>query len=231
MELPNYLKLKLASFDIIQVAQLQSHGYIILFQWLKDVYPSITYKALFDLYCLQHNLPLNSLSMQFKDDLKQSYYQAPPRYAPIAPDLIYHFLTQAQLLGASDINEVPIGAIIVKDQKIIGRGYNQTIKNKHITHHAEIIALNQATDYLNSHRLSDCDIYVNYEPCLMCAGAIMHSRIKRLMFGALEPKTGAVISQYKVFDNIAVNHHTEVIGPVDQQYFSQALHQFFSNKR
>ena len=101
-------------------------------------------------------------------------------------------LNQANL--AKDISEVPIGAVVVKDSQIIGCGFNQNISMHSVAAHAEINAINQASKFIRNYRLIDCDLYVTVEPCHMCAKAIVDARIKNLYFGALEPKTGAVVS-------------------------------------
>ena len=134
-------------------------------------------------------------------------------------------------INAIKNNEVPIGAIITRNKEVIATGYNQTLNQQKSTKHAEIVALEKATQIIGSHRLNECDLYVTVEPCLMCCGAIIHSRIRRLIFGATENKTGAVISQYQVFNNLTVNHHTEVIGPINQKLYSTQLREFFKQKR
>ena len=107
-------------------------------------------------------------------------------------------LNQANL--AKDLSEVPIGAVVVKDSQIIGYGFNQNISMHSVAAHAEINAINQASQFIRNYRLIDCDLYVTIEPCHMCAKAIVDARIKNLYFGALEPKTGA--NQTKLFHNL-----------------------------
>lgn len=231
LAIPLYLQAKLAGIGISNCEQLFSYNSLEVFQRLKALYPQINYKFLFDLHCLEHNLPVNSLNTAQKEQLKAAYNKLPPRHAPLAHAVIDHYLQVAQCIATSIAHEVPIGAVVVKNNKIIAYGSNQTITTDDITRHAEIVALTHAANIIGTHRLEGCDLYVTIEPCLMCAGAILHSRIRRVIFGAIEPKTGAVVSQYKVFNNTAVNKHTEVIGPIDNNLYSKELQQFFAQKR
>lgn len=128
-------------------------------------------------------------------------------------------------------NEIPIGAVIVRDNTIIGMGHNQTLTCNDITKHAEIVAIQDASKNIANHRLIDCELYVTLEPCAMCVGAIIHSRIKRIIFGNLSPKTGAIISQYQLLNNTQVNHHTEAIGPIFTDNYISDLQLFLQNKR
>ena len=109
---------------------------------------------------------------------------------------INHFMIEAMKMAklAFDNDEVPVGAIVVNNGEIIGRGFNQVITKHSVSSHAEINAINQASQYIQNYRLKDCDIYVTLEPCHMCAKAIIDARIKSLYFGAHEPKTGAIES-------------------------------------
>ena len=229
--LPFYLQQKLHQFGINDVNSLCKRDYLHVFQWLKDVYPSVGYRALFDLHCLVNQLPLNSLNQEAQRQLKSSYKQLLPQHAPLALTTITKYLDMARLMVTTGTHEIPVGAIIVKDNEVISFGTNQTITNNNITHHAEIVAITNAANKLGNHRLNECDLYVTIEPCLMCVGAIIHSRIKRLVFGAIEPKTGAVISQYQALNNISVNKHTEAIGPVDNNLYAQDLQLFLRAKR
>lgn len=231
--LPGYLQNKLSAFNIGNINELKKYNYIKVFQWLKYTVPSISINALFDLHCLNHGIAIKSLDKEQQEVIIQEYKVAPISYPPISDTLINEYLSEAQAQAhiAHANNDVPIGAIIVKNTKIIAYGYNKTLQSKDITQHAEIVAMQFAMQLLANHRLDDCDLYVTIEPCAMCAGAILQSRIRRLTFGALEPKTGAACSQYKIFDNVNTNHHTEVIGPIDNVKYSQLLKQFFMDKR
>jgi tRNA(adenine34) deaminase len=127
--------------------------------------------------------------------------------------------------------EVPVGAIVVSDGVIIGRGGNAPIAANDPTAHAEIAALRQAAGMLGNYRLPDCELYVTVEPCAMCAGAIIHARIRRLVFGARDPKTGACGSVVDLFGERRLNHHTTVTGGVAAQSCAELLSEFFSARR
>jgi len=127
--------------------------------------------------------------------------------------------------------EVPVGAIIVREGRIIGRGGNAPVAASDPTAHAEIAALRDAAQSLGNYRLPDCDLYVTLEPCAMCAGAIMHARIRRLVFGASDPKTGACGSVVDLFAEPRLNHHTAVTGGVAEQACGRLLSDFFAARR
>ena len=132
---------------------------------------------------------------------------------------------------AAERGEVPVGALVVKDGKVIGRGYNAPISSKDPTAHAEIQALREATKNLGNYRLEGCSLYVTLEPCAMCAGAIMHARIARLVYGASDPKTGACGSVVDLFSEKKLNHHTEVTGGVLAAEAGRVLSEFFAARR
>ncbi len=123
--------------------------------------------------------------------------------------------------------EVPVGAIIVKDDKIIARAYNQKEGKKDATKHAEIIAIQKASKKLQSWRLLDCEMYVTLEPCSMCAGAIIQSRIKKVYIGAMDEKTGSCGSVFNLFKDYKFNHHVEVEYNVCQTECEEILKEFF----
>ena len=132
---------------------------------------------------------------------------------------------------ALSLDEVPIGAVIVKDGKVIASGYNKVESTNIATEHAEIIAINKACKKLKSWRLDDCEIYVTAEPCAMCAGAIANSRIKRVYFGAYEPKSGSAQSKHKVLTESGLNHTTLYEGGILQEECSSLLTNYFKSKR
>lgn len=132
---------------------------------------------------------------------------------------------------AAAAGEVPVGAVVVKDGAIIGRGYNQPIAGVDPTAHAEITAMRDAAKTLGNYRLTDCDLYVTLEPCVMCSGAIMHARIRRVIFGARDPKTGACGSAIDLFAQAHLNHHAEVNGGMLADEAVALLQDFFSQRR
>lgn len=132
---------------------------------------------------------------------------------------------------AATVDEVPVGAVVELDGKIIGRGFNQPIRQHDPTAHAEIMALRDAAAFLGNYRLPGCNLYVTLEPCAMCVGAIMHARIARVVFGAPDPKTGASGSVINLFAESRLNHHTEVLGGVLAEECGVLLSSFFSARR
>ena len=132
---------------------------------------------------------------------------------------------------AQEAGEVPVGAVVVKDGTIIGRGYNRPISAADPTAHAEVMALRDAARHLGNYRLSDCTLYVTLEPCVMCVGAIFHARITRLVYGATDPKTGACGSVIDLPAEIRLNHHMQVTGSVLAEEGGSRLRQFFAERR
>lgn len=127
--------------------------------------------------------------------------------------------------------EVPVGAVIVKDGEVIATGFNQPIGCHDPTHHAEIAALRAASEALGNYRLPGCTLYVTLEPCVMCAGAMMHARLSRIVFGASDPKTGACGSVVNLFAEERLNHHAEVEGGLLAAECGTMLSSFFAERR
>jgi tRNA(adenine34) deaminase len=138
-------------------------------------------------------------------------------------------LERAREAGAA--GEVPVGAVVVLEGEVVGRGFNQPIGRHDPTAHAEIMALRDAAIRLGNYRLPGCTLYVTLEPCAMCAGAIMHSRIARVVFGARDPKTGASGSIIDLFAETRLNHHTSVLGGVLADDCGSLLSSFFAARR
>ena len=127
--------------------------------------------------------------------------------------------------------EVPIGAVIVKDDKIIARAHNLRETNKQACAHAEILAIQKACKKLSAWRLEDCDMYVTLEPCPMCAGAIINARIKKIYFGAMDPKSGAVGSKLNLIEDYKFNHTVKVESGINEEDCSNILKNFFQELR
>ncbi len=138
-------------------------------------------------------------------------------------------LDLAREAGAA--GEVPVGAVVVMDGEVVGRGSNQPIGRHDPTAHAEIMALRDAATRLGNYRLPGSTLYVTLEPCAMCAGAIMHARIDRVVFGARDPKTGAAGSVIDLFAESRLNHHTSVSGDVLAEQCGSLLSGFFAARR
>jgi len=132
---------------------------------------------------------------------------------------------------AESLNEVPVGAVLVYEDKIIGSGWNQPVSTSDPTAHAEIIAMRQGANTLNNYRLKDTTLYVTLEPCCMCAGALIHARVKRLVFGAKDLKAGACGSVINLFNNDAWNHHVECEGGLCEKETAALLKSFFQKRR
>ena len=129
------------------------------------------------------------------------------------------------------MGEVPVGAVVVREDRVVGRGCNQPITSQDPTAHAEVLALREAGRVIGNYRLLDCDLYVTVEPCAMCAGAITHARIRRLIYGALDPKAGAVQSVLQVLNHASVNHQVEVTSGVLAARCMDLLQAFFRERR
>jgi len=134
-------------------------------------------------------------------------------------------------LAAKQAGEVPVGAVVVSEGRVIGRGFNAPIGSHDPTAHAEIQAMRAAALARGNYRLTDCTLYVTLEPCAMCAGAIQHARISRIVFGAADPKTGACGSVVNLFAEPLLNHHTRMEGGVLAQQCGELLTNFFRERR
>jgi tRNA(adenine34) deaminase len=138
-------------------------------------------------------------------------------------------LDQAKLAGAA--GEVPVGAVLVRDGQVISAGFNRPISNCDPSAHAEMMALRAAAQNESNYRLPGTTLYVTLEPCSMCAGAILHARVERVVFGATDPKTGAAGSVLNVFLEKQINHQTQVEGGIMGEECGQILRDFFKERR
>lgn len=143
--------------------------------------------------------------------------------------LMREAIALARQAGACD--EVPVGAVVVQDGRIVGRGFNAPISRHDPTAHAEIAALRDAARALGNYRLAECDLYVTLEPCAMCAGAMFHARIRRVVFGAADPKTGVCGSTIDLFAQPRLNHHATVTGGILAEECGALLSSFFAARR
>jgi tRNA(adenine34) deaminase len=148
----------------------------------------------------------------------------------IAPETFMQ-AAYALAISAQEVDEVPVGAVVVVDDEIIGRGYNQTITRQDPTAHAEIVALRDAAATLGNYRMPTADLYVTIEPCTMCAGALIHARIRTLYFATAEPRSGAVVSTSRVLDNTALNHRVTYEQGLCQDACAHLIKDFFAAKR
>ena len=127
--------------------------------------------------------------------------------------------------------EVPIGAVVVVDGQIVGRGFNRPISAVDPTAHAEVIALRDAAQRVGNYRLTDAVVYVTLEPCLMCVGALVHARVGELVYGATEPKSGALVSTMRALESPGLNHRFAVTGGMLETECRQLIQQFFRDRR
>jgi tRNA(adenine34) deaminase len=132
---------------------------------------------------------------------------------------------------ALEAGEVPVGAIVVHENRIVGRGWNRSLADDDPTAHAEIVALRDAGLTLGNHRLGDCELFATIEPCAMCAGAMVHARIRRMVYGADDPKAGAVHSVLAVINHPQLNHQMDVHGGVLAGRAAEILQEFFRKRR
>ncbi|MEE9445199.1 MAG: tRNA adenosine(34) deaminase TadA [Cocleimonas sp.] len=143
------------------------------------------------------------------------------------------WMSRALLLAerSREEGEVPVGAIIIRDDKLVGEGWNQPIKKHDSSAHAEIMAIRAAGIALKNYRLPDTTLYVTLEPCTMCAGAIIHARVAKVIFGTPDPRTGSAGSAIDIFSKDYHNHHVDVEGGILQDECGQILRDFFREKR
>lgn len=144
---------------------------------------------------------------------------------------VYMNMALEQAAAAAEQDEVPVGAIIVCQNRVVAAAYNQREMLKDPTAHAEMIAITQAAESLQSWRLEDCTLYVTLEPCPMCAGAIVQARIPRVVYGASDAKAGAVNSLYELLSDSRLNHQAEVISGIESARCGKILSEFFQSKR
>ncbi|GAC1423352.1 MAG: tRNA adenosine(34) deaminase TadA [Burkholderiaceae bacterium] len=150
---------------------------------------------------------------------------------PAVDDAVFMLQALDQAYNAWTLGEVPVGAVVVRDGLVIATGFNQPIGTHDPTAHAEIMALRAAALIVGNYRLPGCELFVTLEPCVMCAGAIMHARLARVVFGASEPKTGACGSILDLFSYSHLNHHTRLIGGILAPQCMDMLQDFFAQRR
>ncbi|HEV8494783.1 MAG TPA: tRNA adenosine(34) deaminase TadA [Candidatus Angelobacter sp.] len=150
---------------------------------------------------------------------------------PSGDDAAWMELALEQAALAAAAGEVPVGALVIKDGEVVGRGHNRNLLDDDPTAHAEIVALRQAAARLGNHRLTGCTLVATIEPCAMCAGALIHARIARLVYGAGDPKAGAAGSVLQVINHPGLNHRMEVTAGVLAEKCSAVLQDFFRQKR
>jgi tRNA(adenine34) deaminase len=149
----------------------------------------------------------------------------------ISPDELWMEEALRSAQRALDAGEVPVGAVVVCEGRVVGRGWNRNISDNDPSAHAEIVALREAGTIVGNHRLGECELFVTIEPCAMCAGAMVHARIKRLVYGAGDPKAGAVHSAMQVLNHPQMNHKVEVRSGVLAGRCAELVQTFFRDRR
>lgn len=194
---------------------------------------TLTKSTLWQLESLLDGTPPQEMSQAHKARLLAELKNHPPVAAFPPQGEMAHFmglaLEQAKLSAL--MGEIPVGAVIVSDGKIIASAHNTCIADCNVSRHAEINALAQAGSKIQNYRLDGCDIYITLEPCAMCASALIQARVKRVIYGAGEPKTGAAGSIVNLFADKRLNTHTAIRGGILQEECRAVLSRFFQNKR
>ena len=215
------------------LADLRQTGAVQTFLLLKASGLTLTKSTLWQLESLLNGTLPQEITQHDKTRLLAELKNHPPVAAFPPQGEMAHFmglaLEQAKLSAL--MGEIPVGAIIVSDGKIIASAHNTCIADCNVSRHAEINALAQAGSEMQNYRLDGCDIYITLEPCAMCASALIQARIKRVIYGAVEPKTGAAGSIVNLFADKRLNTHTAIRGGILQEECRSVLSCFFQNKR
>lgn len=215
------------------LADLRQTGAVQTFLLLKASGLTLTKSTLWQLESLLDGTPPQEMSQAHKARLLAELKNHPPVAVFPPQGEMAHFmglaLEQAKLSAL--MGEIPVGAVIVSDGKIIASAHNTCIADCNVSRHAEINALAQAGSEMQNYRLDGCDIYITLEPCAMCASALIQARIRRVIYGAAEPKTGAAGSIVNLFADKRLNTHTAIRGGILQEECRAVLSRFFQNKR
>ncbi|HGO8592053.1 TPA: tRNA adenosine(34) deaminase TadA [Neisseria meningitidis] len=213
--------------------ELRQNGAVQTFLLLKASGLTLTKSTLWQLQSLLDGTPPQEMAQHDKTRLLTELKNHPPVAAFPPQGEMAHFmglaLEQAKLSAL--MGEIPVGAVIVSDGKIIASAHNTCIADCNVSRHAEINALAQAGSEMQNYRLDGCDIYITLEPCAMCASALIQARIRRVIYGAAEPKTGAAGSIVNLFADKRLNTHTAIRGGILQEECRAVLSRFFQNKR
>ena len=215
------------------LADLRETGSAKAFLLLKAAGCTVTQSTLWQLEALLLGIAATDLSDAQKAALSEHIKQHPPVAVFLTPSEMAEFMQAAlrQAEQSAQMGEIPVGAVVVHKGQIIAAAHNTCVHDHNISHHAEIRALAQAGAALNNYRLDGCDVYITLEPCAMCASALIQARVKRVIFGAAEPETGAAGSVLNLFENSLLNKHTAVLGGVLADECRNLLQAFFQKKR
>ncbi|WP_314366210.1 tRNA adenosine(34) deaminase TadA [Neisseria cinerea] len=215
------------------LADLRQTGAVQTFLLLKASGLTLTKSTLWQLESLLNGTLPQEITQHNKTRLLAELKNHPPVAAFPPQSKMEYFMRQAlaQAEMSASRGEIPVGAVIVSDGKIIVSAHNTCIADCNVSRHAEINVLAQAGSKIQNYRLDGCDIYITLEPCAMCASALIQARIKRVIYGAAEPKTGAAGSIVNLFADKRLNTHTAIRGGILQEECRSVLSRFFQNKR
>lgn len=223
----------LAQLGIVSPEQLRQLGAPAVFQALHRRHFPVNRRLLWGLLAIERGCHWSDLT----DEEKQYSWQAVQQgFPPLMPDELpvaeqAMGLALAQARQAQAVGEVPVGAVVMQGETLIAVGHNLPRQQHDPTAHAEIVALRRAAEKLANYRLQDCTLYVTLEPCVMCAGAILHARLQRVVFGAYDDRAGAAGSVCNVFAMPVLNHQTAVSGGILATPCRELLQQFFAQRR
>ena len=223
----------LHSLGIRSRSDLRQTGAATAFLLLKAAGLTITRSTLWQLAAAEADISAHQLSAPDKAALLHTLKHHPPAALPPPPDQAARLMAAAldKARQAAAENEVPVGALIVRDGQILAAAHNACAAQNSVAAHAEILALTAAGQSLGTPRLDSCDAYITLEPCPMCASALMQARIKRVIFAAAEPKSGAAGSVCNLFADTRLNAHTAVFGGIMAEESRTLLQAFFRSRR
>ncbi|SME99475.1 tRNA adenosine(34) deaminase TadA [Pseudogulbenkiania subflava] len=229
---PNTLS-HLAALGITSRDALRAQGVVHVFLLLKAAGHTVTQRLLFALEAAARGVHWQELDDTDRAQLLRVLHDHPPVRLPPSAAEAARFMAEAIGLAeaAAAQGEVPVGAVVVHEGSIIGRGFNRPVSSHDPSAHAEMVALREAAAALGNYRLNGCDLYVTLEPCPMCGGAILHSRLDRVIYGATDPKIGAAGSVLNLFNERALNHQTALFGGVEAEACGRLLSEFFRQRR
>ena len=223
----------LNALNIHTLADVEALGAAHCFALLKASGLTITKSTLWQLGALVCHTTAQQLSPEQKQMLQAAYQALPPVHLPPHVEEQHSYMQAAleQAQAAALQGEIPIGAVVVYQGQIIARAHNECVQQHFIGAHAEMLALQRAGAVLQSYRLSECDVYVTVEPCMMCAGALLQARVKRVIYGIAEAKTGAIESQLQIATHNHLNQHTAFFSGTNAEECRHLMQDFFKSKR
>ncbi len=223
----------LQAIGIATQDDLRAHGAVAVFLLLKASGLTVTRSTLWQLEAACRGINVEDLHQANRTALLEAVRTHPPVDVFPAPSAMENHMRQAlqQAEQSASLGEVPVGAVVVHDNRIIAAAHNTCVSSHNISRHAEIAALAAAGAVLGNYRLDTCDVYITLEPCTMCASALIQARIRRVIYGAPEPKSGAAGSVLNLFADIRLNRHTAVAGGILAPECRAVLQRFFQNRR